>query len=66
MKKQLVNNSVIPVRLEEEQNQRLEVFQEETGLSKSFIIRRCINFALEKFASREVDVLTLQEFKKLR
>jgi hypothetical protein len=53
----------IPVRLEAEQNELLEEFQAKTGLGKSFVIRRCISYALRKFASEEVNILTLKEAK---
>jgi len=61
MKQQMLNDSVIPIRLEQKQTDRIREFQERTGLSKSFIIRRCINFALEKFVAGEVDVLTFEK-----
>ncbi|MDR0532959.1 MAG: hypothetical protein LBH01_03300 [Verrucomicrobiales bacterium] len=57
------SNSPIPVRLETEQIELLGEFQAKTGLSKSFIIRRCINYTLRRFSDGEVDILTLQERK---
>ncbi|MDR0533927.1 MAG: hypothetical protein LBH01_08230 [Verrucomicrobiales bacterium] len=56
-------NSPIPVRLEAEQIELLEEFQAKTGLGKSFIIRRCINYALRKFIDDKVNILTLLERK---
>jgi hypothetical protein len=53
----------IPVRMETEQTELLEQFQTKTGLGKSFIIRRCISYALRKFSDDEVDILTLQDRK---
>jgi hypothetical protein len=46
--------------METEQNELLEEFQAKTGLGKSFIIRRCISYALQKFNDDEVDILTLK------
>ena len=51
----------IPVRLEAEQSKLMETYMENTGLGKSFIIRRCITYALQKFNSDEVNILTLRE-----
>jgi hypothetical protein len=55
------SSNPIPVRLEAEQTELLGQFQAKTGLGKSFIIRRCISYALRKFAGDEVDILTLRE-----
>ncbi|MDR0532410.1 MAG: hypothetical protein LBH01_00475 [Verrucomicrobiales bacterium] len=55
------SNNPIPVRMETEQTELLEEFQTKTGLGKSFIIRRCISYALRKFNDDEVDILTLRE-----
>jgi hypothetical protein len=63
MKKHIIQypGNPIPVRMETEQTELLEEFQTKTGLGKSFIIRRCISYALRKFADDEVDILTLRE-----
>ncbi|MDR0533241.1 MAG: hypothetical protein LBH01_04735 [Verrucomicrobiales bacterium] len=63
MKKNIIQypGNPIPVRLEAEQTELLEQFQTKTGLGKSFVIRRCINYALRKFNEDEVDILTLKE-----
>ena len=53
----------IPIRLEAEQGKLMDTYQADTGLGKSFIIRRCIAYALPKFANEEVNILTLQEYK---
>jgi hypothetical protein len=50
----------IPVRLEPKQIDLLQQLQAKIGLGKSFIIRRCIAYALQKFAKGEVDILTLK------
>jgi hypothetical protein len=54
----------IPVRLEKQQVELLQQFQASTGLGKSFIIRRCVSYALRKFTDDEVNILTLQERKQ--
>jgi hypothetical protein len=61
MKRKLHTGNPIPIRLEEEQTELLEQFQTKTGLGKSFVIRRCISYALRKFTTDEVDILTLQD-----
>ena len=53
----------IPVRLEQEQNKLMDTYIANTGLGKSFIIRRCIAYALPKFANDEANILTLKEYK---
>ncbi|MDR0533280.1 MAG: hypothetical protein LBH01_04930 [Verrucomicrobiales bacterium] len=65
MKKNIIQypGNPIPVRMEVEQTELLEEFQSKTGLGKSFIIRRCISYALRKFSDDEVDILTLKEKK---
>jgi hypothetical protein len=55
------SSAPIPIRLKEEQMELLSQFQAKTGLGKSFVIRRCISYALRKFVNDEVDILTLQE-----
>jgi hypothetical protein len=50
----------IPVRLEQKQIDLLQQLQAKIELGKSFIIRRCITYALQKFVSGEVDILTLK------
>ena len=55
------HSSPIPIRLDMQQNRQLTDFQSRIGLSKSFIIRRCINYALGKFTSDQVNILTLEE-----
>jgi hypothetical protein len=55
------HSAPIPIRLDLQQIGLLDDFQAKTGLSKSFIIRRCVTYALEKFAADEVNVLTLRE-----
>jgi predicted DNA-binding protein len=60
MKRKLQTGNPIPIRLQEEQAELLQQFQAKTGLGKSFIIRRCINYALRKFVNDEVDILTLE------
>ena len=59
--KQQHHGNPIPIRLSMEQQQLIGDYQAKTGLAKSFVIRRCISYALEKFASGEIDILTLQE-----
>jgi hypothetical protein len=63
MKKNIIQypGNPIPVRLEAEQEELLQQFQAKTGLGKSFVLRRCISYALRKFASEEVNILTLKE-----
>ena len=53
----------IPVRLEYEQSKLMDTYMENTGLGKSFIIRRCIAYALPKFANDEINILTMKEYK---
>jgi predicted DNA-binding protein len=55
------HSSPLPIRLTLEQHRLLQEFNAKTGLSKSFVIRRCISYAMEKFASDSVDILTLRE-----
>ena len=59
MKKGQYHGNPIPIRLDPQQQQLIEDYQDRIGLSKSFIIRRCISYALEKFVSEEVSILTL-------
>jgi hypothetical protein len=61
MKRKLHTGNPIPIRLEEEQAELLQQFQAKTGLGKSFIIRRCVSYALRKFTTDKVDILTLQD-----
>ncbi|MDR2462653.1 MAG: ribbon-helix-helix domain-containing protein [Verrucomicrobiales bacterium] len=63
MKNVLKNVSIMPIRLDPDQVKQLNKFKIETGLSKSFIIRRCIAYALQKIISGEVNILTLTERK---
>jgi hypothetical protein len=65
MKKHIIQypGNPIPVRLETEQTELLEEFQAKTGLGKSFVIRRCISYALRKFNDDKVDILTLKDKK---
>ena len=53
----------VPVRLENEQNKLMDTYQAQTGLGKSFIIRRCIAFTLPKFINEEANILSLQNKK---
>ena len=50
----------VPVRLEEEQCKMLVKLKQTTGLNTSYLIRRCIAYALPKFATGETDILTLK------
>jgi predicted DNA-binding protein len=61
MKRKLHTGNPIPIRLEKEQAELLQQFQAKTGLGKSFIIRRCISYALTRFVNDEVDILTLKD-----
>jgi hypothetical protein len=61
MKRKLHTGNPIPIRLEKEQEELLQQFQTKTSLGKSFVIRRCISYALRKFAGDEVDILTLKD-----
>ena len=61
MKRKLHAGNPILIRLEEEQAELLQQFQVKTGLGKSFIIRRCVSYALRKFDNDEVDILTLKD-----
>ncbi|MDR0533928.1 MAG: hypothetical protein LBH01_08235 [Verrucomicrobiales bacterium] len=56
-----LDSNPIPVRLDEQQLGWLTQLQDTTDLSKSFIIRRCVNYALQRFIHNQVDILTLQE-----
>jgi predicted DNA-binding protein len=60
MKRKLHTGNPIPIRLEKEQAELLQQFQTKTGLGKSFIIRRCIAYALTRFTNDEVNILTLK------
>jgi hypothetical protein len=51
----------VPIRFDSEQDQMIREFQAKTGLGKSFIIRRCVSYALSKFLNDQVDILTLKE-----
>ena len=63
-KRQMKPNVIIPVRLTPEQAKLLDNFKDKTDLAKSFVIRRCITYALDKFTSGEIDVLTLKRQKQ--
>ena len=43
-----------------EQVQMLTALKQHTGLTSSYLIRRCIAYALPKFATGEADILTLK------
>ena len=62
-KNQQLQNKAVPVRMEYEQGKLMNTYIANTGLGKSFIIRRCISYALSKFANDEVNILTLKEYK---
>ncbi|MDR0533078.1 MAG: hypothetical protein LBH01_03900 [Verrucomicrobiales bacterium] len=55
------DSSPIPIRLENRQDELLKQYRDKTGLSQSFIIRRCIDYGLERFVKDQVDILTLKE-----
>ena len=59
--KEKLQDKPIPVRLENEQGALMDAYQAKTGLGKSFIIRRCISYALPKFTNDEINILTLKK-----
>ncbi|MDR0532770.1 MAG: hypothetical protein LBH01_02330 [Verrucomicrobiales bacterium] len=62
MKKRSIvyQSNPIPVRLSAEQDKLLTAYQAKTGLGKSFIIRRCITYAMSKFDNGGMNILTLK------
>jgi hypothetical protein len=54
---------IISIRLDAKQVKLINKFKAETGLTRSFIVRCCIAYALKKIVNGEVDILNLQEIK---
>jgi hypothetical protein len=52
---------IIQLRLDNECKEQVNLMVEKTGLSKSYIMRRCCAYALPKFTNHEVDILTLKD-----
>ncbi|MDR0532690.1 MAG: hypothetical protein LBH01_01920 [Verrucomicrobiales bacterium] len=61
-----LSKTSIPLMLEQSQHERLEEFAGRTGLSRSFIIRRCVKYCLGRFVDGEVDILTLKKKQKIK
>ncbi|MDR1145452.1 MAG: hypothetical protein LBK71_04880 [Verrucomicrobiales bacterium] len=59
--KKPLTKTLTVVRLEVEQRRLLLEFQARTNLDKSFIIRRCLDYALHRFISGQTDFATLKE-----
>jgi hypothetical protein len=54
-------DKILPVRLNPEQYKVLADYRATTGLTNSFIIRRCLAFALPKFANGGANILNLTD-----
>jgi hypothetical protein len=54
-------DKILPVRLNPEQYKVLADYRASTGLSNSFIIRRCLAYALPKFTGGGASILTLAD-----
>ncbi|MDR1191426.1 MAG: hypothetical protein LBK60_07170 [Verrucomicrobiales bacterium] len=59
--KKSTNTKILPIRLEGELLTQLEEYQTQTGLSRSYIIRRCTAYALGKARRREINLLTMED-----
>lgn len=54
---------ILPLRLFGQELALLEQYHAETGLPKTYIIRRSLNYALQKFINGSSNILTLKERK---
>jgi len=52
----------MPIRIEQGQMELLNQFRAKTGLSKSFLIRRCIDYGIKEFIDGGVDILAFQQW----